>query len=147
MQPTPVPVTIAVPIAKKRDASPLRNVRNVVAAWRGNLPTLHPVAFDTPALRLGTADGDEQGKRGNVFEEAFFTIRRMSTRRRKRVEEKDEHGMGERKEEKPLPLLVGDPEQREVAGRMEAVQGNLVSTMTEMTSEVRLSLQLPSLSD
>lgn len=140
-QPTPVPVTIAVPIAKKRDASPLRNVRNVVAAWRGNLPTVHPVAFDTPALRLGTADGDEKGKRGNVFEEAFFTIRRMSTRRRKRVEERGKTGEVGR-EEKPLPLLVGEPEQREVAGRMEAVQGNLVSTMTEMTSEVRLSLQL-----
>lgn len=133
-QTVPVSTSAAIKVSstRKRDASPLRNVRKVVAAWRGNLPTPHPAAFDTPALRH---QPDEKGKRGNVFEEAFFTIRRMSARRRRRVEEKEEKreiGM----EEKPLPALVGVPERRDVAGRMEAVRGNLVSTITEMTSEV-----------
>lgn len=131
----PEPVVPAVS-ARKRDASPLRNVRNVVAAWRGTVPAPQPMAFDTPALRLGTAEGEEKaGKRGNVFEEAFFTIRRMSTRRRgKGVEEvKGE----ERREEKPLPAIVGYPEEREVEGRKDVAPGNLVSAVTEMTTEVR----------
>lgn len=98
------------------------------------------MAFDTPALRMGTAGGEDKGKRGNVFEEAFFTIRRMSTRRRgKEKAEKGVEGV-ERMEEKPLPLIVGDAERRDVPGRAEVRPGNLVSIITEMTSEVRSSL-------
>lgn len=127
--------------ARKRDTSPLQNVRNVVAAWRGNLPSPQPLtAFNTPALRLATAGDERDGlKRGNVFEEAFFTIRRMSTRRRaKRPEESGSAPRREEGREKPLPLVIGEeaPEQRVVPGRAEAVRGNLVSTMTDMTSEV-----------
>jgi hypothetical protein len=123
----------------------LRNVRNVVAAWRGGLPTPRPVmSFDTPALR---GDDERKGK-GNVFEEAFFTIRRMSTRRRNK---QTSVGLGggekEGKMEKPLPAVVdSDALLRDVRGR-EGIKADVVSAMTEMTSDVRPFSFLPNFSD
>ncbi|KAJ9092317.1 hypothetical protein QFC19_008751 [Naganishia cerealis] len=153
---------------RERDTSPLRNVRNVVAAWRGRLaPPITPQVYDTPALRIGTAgrgggvsilagegrtdrgEGEGEGKDRNVFEEAFFTIRRMSTRRRggsggkKRAMETGQIAEQEEKDnekplgkEKPLPALrlaAGGEEESSTTGR--EVRGKLVSVVSEITSE------------
>ncbi|KAJ9125672.1 hypothetical protein QFC22_000634 [Naganishia vaughanmartiniae] len=147
--------------AKERDVSPLTNVRNVVAAWRGKLATpATPRVYDTPALRMdnagvvagftgGGGEGEREGKDRNVFEEAFFTIRRMSTRRRTgknrsaevpenvRVAGEKERSAGvDLGREKPLPALrlsAFAPEDSDTVGR--AVRGKLVSQVSEITSE------------
>ncbi|KAJ9128392.1 hypothetical protein QFC24_000685 [Naganishia onofrii] len=162
--------------SKERDVSPLRNVRNVVAAWRGKLAAPGtPRVYDTPALRIDSAGGitgggggggagegtrgdraRAEGKDRNVFEEAFFTIRRMSTRRRTGksratsagglpgVVPAEGRGEGESVvagalvgREKPLPALrlsAFAAEPGEGVGR--AVRGKLVSQVSEITSEV-----------
>ncbi len=63
---------------KKRSASPMLGVRNMVAAWRGRNVSTSPSTFGVvpPASQ---AYGEHKG---NKLEEAFFTIRRMSTRRK-----------------------------------------------------------------
>lgn len=95
------------------------------------------MSFDTPVLR-GDDEAGRKGK-GNVFEEAFFTIRRMSTRRRKKETSGGESGEREKergKLEKPLPAVVDSEAMlRDVRGR-EGIKADVVSAMTEMTSEV-----------
>lgn len=139
--PTPVPIPVPEPtVPKKVTTSPLRNVRNVVAAWRGSLPTPQLVStFDTPALRGDDQEAKKRGK-GSVFEEAFFTIRRMSTRRRKKGEAAEGSGSVEQQEramkDKPLPPVVEGPSLlRDIQWR-EGIKGEVLSTITEMTSEV-----------
>ncbi|GHJ85207.1 hypothetical protein NliqN6_1609 [Naganishia liquefaciens] len=138
--PLPTPIPDPEPAPRKRSTpSPLQNVRNVVAAWRGSLPTPQPVSsFNTSALRGDDQDAATKSK-GNVFEEAFFSIRRMSTRRKKKGEVMDADG-GEKQQQKvlrdkPLPPIVERQSLfRDIQGEG-GIRGEVVSTITEMTSE------------
>jgi hypothetical protein len=133
---------------RKGSSSPLRSVRNVVAAWRGRvLPHSRSGPTDqlqsggapptpNPELIAGQADDDDRIVRDkHMFDDAFVTIRRKSTRRRQAGTDSpappyptSSRDMGI---EKPLPLIrdMADEPPRKP-------RGQVVSTYTEMTSEV-----------
>lgn len=151
------PEPSAVASLRKSSTSPLRSMRNVVAAWRGRvLPhsrssSVHqPQAgqdsiSNNPELIAGQHENDQISKDKGVFDDAFVTIRRMSTRRRPARNspappyESPSSPVAYQAPslvrtiglEKPLPII------RDVAedGARKS-RGQVVSTYTEMTTEV-----------
>ena len=140
--------------------SPLRSVRNVVAAWRGRV---------TPLSRSGSMNSftsdrvdypddyglvedqrEAKGDQDNVLiDDAFFAIRRKSTKRRPAVNQIPANlpryhsinatvGSSNNVMEKPLPAIQ---ELRQIATDAQPMQsrGQIVSTYSTMTSEVSVT--------
>ncbi len=64
---------------KKRSPSPMQGVRNIVAAWRGKT-----LSSTSPLGGMKSHDSGGNGPTHNKLEEAIFSIRRMSTRRKRK---------------------------------------------------------------
>ena len=142
---------------RKGSASPLRSVRNVVAAWRGRvLPHSRPSFSENhhlgdkqsgadSELIAGQFEGEKSSRDKGVFDDAFVTIRRMSTRRRhgtvspappyetrqSPVTDQTPTVPQNIDVEKPLPTIRDTGE-----GSLRKPRGQVVSTYTEMTTEV-----------
>jgi hypothetical protein len=137
---------------RKGASSPLKSVRNVVAAWRGRV---------IPLSRSGTMNSQPSGTASNseyiagqaeagadvrergILDDAFVSIRRMSTKRKPNradpalepITENQTRPLVVRKWEKPLPEIQMTPRSTQFKPAGES-RAQLVSTYTEMTSEV-----------
>lgn len=144
---------------RKRSISPIRGVRNVVAAWRGRLASGSHASQDAPLTRQ-PSNASERAKDRNVFEDAFFTIRRMSTKRRSRkestsslvqpndsvsqiepVEQVDQVEQSEQptslvqSDQRDPPVSAVSPQLRQAPAELRNIRGRLVSQYTEMSKE------------
>lgn len=158
----PLPAIPDNPVAthpRKSSLSPIRGVRNVVAAWRGRLASGSHASQDAPLSRQ-PSNASEKLKDRNVFEDAFFTIRRMSTKRRSRrasasslvqpndsvsqVEPMDQPDLDEQSERPELAMRPIQPDPpvsavaaptRQQPAELRNIRGRLVSQYTEMSKE------------